>query len=85
MCSLALVSLGSLSPHLAYIFKHHVHMSVEGLHSAEYLAVVAAVDEHLAVSLDCLGKQGEGALVKSVLLRCVLHFVRHYISKLFIY
>ena len=54
MRPLALVSFGCLGPHLADVLEHHVHVSVEGLHTPQNLAVVAAVNQHKGVSLHCL-------------------------------
>ena len=72
MCALALVSLGSLGPHLAHILQDHVHVTVEGLHSPEDLAIVPAIYQAKGVCLHCLGEKGERALVEGVLLRRVL-------------
>lgn len=77
MRPLALVSLGCLGPHLANIFEHHVHVTIEGLHAPQNLPVVAAINEHQRVGLDCLGQKREGTLVESVFLRRVLLFVGH--------
>ncbi len=44
---LALARLGHLCPHLLDLLQHHVAVPVEGLHPAQQLLVVAAVDEDL--------------------------------------
>ena len=80
MSLLTLVRFGCLSPHLAHVLQNHVHVPVEGLHSAQDLAVVAAVHKDLRVSLHCLGQQREWSLVECVLLRYMLLFLSHYNS-----
>ena len=72
MRPLALVSLGCLGPHLADVLKHHVHVTVEGLHSPEDLAIVSAIYEAKRVCLHCLGEKGEWTLMEGVFLRRVL-------------
>ena len=47
-------------------------MAVKCLHITEQLAVVTAINQHLAVCLHSFGKQGEGALVEYFLIRRVL-------------
>lgn len=40
----------NLSPHLSYIFQHHVAVAVKSPNMAQKLFVVTAVDEHLAAN-----------------------------------
>ena len=54
MSPLSLVSLGCLGPHLTHVLEHHVHVTIEGLHATQNLAVVAAVNQHQRVRLHCL-------------------------------
>merc|ERR1719263_180944 len=51
---LFLTTMWDLCPHLAHILKNHVAMAIEGFHTSEDFAVVAAIDEHLRVILDTL-------------------------------
>ena len=59
-------------------------MSVKRLHIPEQLTVIAAVDQHLAVSLDSFREQCKGSLVENLLIgnvRLLLLFrVGHFIS-----
>ena len=57
VCTLALVSLGCLGPHLTDIFHDHIHMSVESLHSPQDFAIISAVDQNLRVGLDGFSKK----------------------------
>ena len=51
---LSFAFLWHLGPHFQHALQHHIHVPVKGLDVAEELAVVAAVDQHLAVGLDGL-------------------------------
>ena len=52
---LSFALLRHLSPHFKHTLQHHIHVSIEGLHIAKQLAIVATVDQYLAVGLDGLG------------------------------
>lgn len=74
---LALAALGDLSPHLLHVLQHHVAVPVKGLHAAQELLVVAAVDEHLGVVLDRLCEHGQRPRVKLLLLPLLQLLWRH--------
>lgn len=59
---------GQLGPHLLDALQDHVAVPVEGLHPAEKLLVVSAVDQDLSVVLDGVGQDGEGSSVELLLL-----------------
>jgi len=52
----AFARLGNLCPHFTTAVKHHVHVAIESFHASKYLSVVSAIDQYLAISLDCFGK-----------------------------
>lgn len=59
--------------------EYHIHMSIEGLDSAEEFAVVSESDEDLGVGFDSFGKQGEGSAFESLLLNGALLRFSHLI------
>ena len=69
---LSLTFLGHLSPHLKDGLEDHVHVPIERLDISEQLAIVAAIDQHLAIGLDRLSEQGQRTLVKYLLIRRML-------------
>ena len=66
---LTLTFLWHFSPHLKNTFEDHVHVSVKRFHVAKKLAIIATVDQHLAVCLHCFREQCQWSLVEDFLVR----------------
>ena len=71
---LALVSLGLLHPDLGDAFQHHVEVTVESLHAAQQLLVVAAINQDLRTTKLVLDYQIEDTTKKRANDQTILNF-----------
>jgi len=51
---LSLPCLWVFGPHFLHVLEDHIAVAVKGLHSAQQLLVISAVDQHLSVVADTL-------------------------------